>query len=156
MLAGNPGVAGSTDGVGITASFNNPSAVRLSPDNTYALVCERSTHIIRKVFLNGTTVHFAGTPSTNGYLEGSGSSSLFNDPYSIDISPAGDFALVAEYTGNRIRKLSLTGNVPVSSLVAGSTAGTVGTAGGTDGVGSSALFSYPGQVIISSDATLQL
>ena len=156
LLAGSPGVTGSTDGVGAAASFNYPVDVKLSLDNTYALVSESVGHIIRKVFLNGTTVHFAGTPGVYGYQEGSGSSSMFYGPTGMDISPAGDFALVTEFGGNRIRKLTLTGNVPVSSLVAGSTAGYIGTAGGTDGIGSSALFYYPRYVIISSDATFAL
>ena len=81
---------------------------------------------------------------------------MMNQPIGIDISSDGAFALVTEYAGNRIRKITLAGGVYVSSLIAGQINTAAGTSGSTDGVGSTASFLNPQGIIISSDMTFAL
>ena len=153
VLAGKIGVAGNVDGVGTSAAFYDPADVKISPDNTYALVAEMNGCRVRKVYLNGTTVPFAGSPTNQfGYQEGTGTSILFSGVSSISISPGGDFAVVVDNAYPRIRKLTLSGDVPTSSFLAGSGY----SSSSTDGVGSAAAFSNPQCVAISPDSTYAL
>ena len=149
-------VAGSTygnsDGIGTNARFKDPVDIKLSPDNSYALVADSSNHAIRKIdLLSGSVVRIAGT-LTQGYAEGTWTNVAFSAPNGLAISSDGAFALITEYSGNRVRRLNLVNGA--SSLVAGSTNAAVGTSGSADGVGASAKFKNPYGVVISSDNTL--
>jgi hypothetical protein len=124
--------------------FSSPVGIELSPDETYALICETSNHIIYKVSMDGTTSVFAGAGFW-GTGEGTGSGIQFASPQSLAFSPDGTFILVVEY--GRIRKLDIsTGidNPPTSSTIAGD-----GTFGYNNAIGSAAQFAIPTDVIIS-------
>ena len=148
--------SGSTDGTGTAALLNGPVDIKISPDATYALFSEFNIHAIRKVsLLDGSVVRIAGTLSA-AYSEGSGTSIGLNKPTGIDISADGSFALVGEYDGNRVRKITLTGGGFTSTLLAGSSSAAAGTSGSTNGIGAAARFSRPQGVVISSDMTFAL
>jgi hypothetical protein len=152
VLAGRVS-SGAEDGVGTAARFNWPLDIKISPDQSSALVCDQGNHAIRKIsLLDSSVVRIAGTLSP-GYAEGSGTSIAMTMPTGIDISVDGTFAVYSEYDGNRVRKLMLNGIFTTSSLVAGSTAG---FSGSVDGTGSAARFANPQQLIISSDMTFIL
>ena len=152
VLAGQS-LPGSQDGIGSSASFSTPVGIAISPDATFALVVDVNNHAIRKINLSDRSVtRIAGTLAA-AYVEGSGTSIAFNGPNYVAISKDGSFALISEYSGNRIRKITLTGGVPVSSLVAGSI---LSTAGAVNGVGSAASFFNPQEMAISSDMTIAI
>ena len=151
LLAGS-GTAAVTDDTGAAAAFNGPTDIKIFPDGTYALVVDNGGNAIRKIII-ATGVVTTITGKGAGYAEGTGSAILLNSPSGIAISADGTFALVPEAAGNRIRKLTLTSGASISSLIAGSTAGTAGSA---DGIGSAASFNSPQGIIISSDMTVAL
>lgn len=158
VLAGS-GTAGAVDAVGTAASLNSPIDIKISPDGTYALFGEQNNNCVRKIsLLDGSVTRIAGSgTSTGAYAEGTGTNALFNWPEGIDISADGSFALVTEYSGHRVRKLPLSGGGTVtSSLVAGSASAAIGSSGAANGAGTSATFSNPQGVVISSDMTFAL
>jgi sugar lactone lactonase YvrE len=157
VLAGS-GTAGAVDATGTAASLNGPMDIKISPDATYALFVEQNIHCVRKVsLLDGTVVRIAGSGTTTGaYMESTGTSIAFNGPVGVGISSDGSFALVTEYDGHRIRKITLTGGVVTSSLVAGSAAAAAGSPGSADGAGTSATFRNPQGIVISNDMTFAL
>lgn len=152
VLVGS-GVSGSADGVGTSATLGGPLLIKISPDGTYALFSDYAVHAVRKInLLDSSVTRIAGSLSA-GYTEGTGTSIVFNSPAGIDISSDGSFAIVTEYDGNRVRKITLTGGAVTSSLVAGSTSSASGSA---NGVGNAATFFHPDGVVISSDMTFAL
>jgi hypothetical protein len=101
--------AGSTpgylDGNGSNAKFNYPEGLMIDQNNTI-YVCE--THRIRKITPNGdvTTIAGEGTPS---FADGTTLQAKFHNPRQTCFDDQGNL-LVADYTNNRIRKIS-NGNV---------------------------------------------
>lgn len=81
--------------------------------------------------------------SSQGFLDGTTTSSRFNAPTDVCVSPDGLSIYVADYSGNRIRKINRSTNQV--STIAGN-----GTMGNNDGVGTNAKFSYPTGLAISS------
>ena len=68
-LAGRPGRAGSTDGVGTAARFNGPVAVAVDrAGNVY--VVDENNATLRKVTPNGTTTTVAGMAGATGIVLG--------------------------------------------------------------------------------------
>jgi sugar lactone lactonase YvrE len=126
------GIEGSADGTVAAATFGRPhSIVKDSKGNFF--ITEISNHRIRKVSTSGMVTTFAG--STEGYLEGVGTSAKFSAPHGIIID-AGDTLYVAEaLNGNRIRKITPDG---VVSTIAGT-----GIQGYNDGPAVSAQFNAP-------------
>ncbi len=123
---------GYADGLGTTAQFFHPSDVCMD-SNGYLYVVDELNHKIRKIDLSTNTVTtFAG--STQGYLNGLGTNAKFNDPHRICIDSNNNL-YVSEWQGNRIRKITPTGQV---TNLAGS-----GVAGFADGVGTNAKFYAP-------------
>ena len=95
------GSSGLVDGAG--PQFNQPFGVAMSPDGTYALVADRSNHVIRKVMIATQVVStFAGTGSS-GFVDGAGDSARFYHPNGVAMSPDGTYALVADTHNHAIR-----------------------------------------------------
>jgi sugar lactone lactonase YvrE len=90
---------------------------------------------------NGSFSVFAGN-GTDGFVDGAASSAEFSGPEKIAIDGMGNL-YVADYSNNRIRKISPAGDV---STLAGN-----GTSGAADGTGSDAEFTQPRSVAV--DAT---
>jgi sugar lactone lactonase YvrE/uncharacterized coiled-coil protein SlyX len=128
-LAGT-GSAGSTDGAGTAAKFNFPRALTVdAAGNLY--VAESSNHRIRKVTPAGVVSTVAGS---YGYADGTGTAALFNAPYGIALTPAGEL-IVADRTNQRVRKVTTAG---VVTTLAGN-----GFARLADGPAASAMFITP-------------
>ncbi|WP_264520933.1 T9SS type A sorting domain-containing protein [Flavobacterium sp. N1994] len=133
------GVAGSTNGTGTAAQFNNPTAVCVDPSgNIY--VAEWNGNVIRKITAAGIVTTFAGSGSA-AYSDGSGTAASFNGPTGVCSDASGNI-YVADRGNNRIRKITPAG---VVSTLAGSISGSV------DGLGTTAQFNFPHGVCI--DAT---
>ncbi len=126
------GYAGSSNGTGTSASFNNPlnSAVDAA-GNIY--VADASNFVIRKITPSGVVSTFAGAGYA-GYADGTGTGAVFRYPTFIAIDAAGTL-FVSDQQNHRIRKISPSG---VVTPFVGS--GSIGSANGT---GSAASFQYP-------------
>jgi hypothetical protein len=146
-VAGTKGSSGMTDGTGIAAQFNNPTAIVIDPTvGTFALVtdeaCVRSIDLVTWVV---TTV--AGTKHSLGTADGTGVAARFNGPSALAIDPiAGAFALVADYGNTAIRRIDL------ATWAVTTVAGTKGSSGTADGVGAAARFNKPIGVAIDPTA----
>lgn len=140
-------IAGSTqgflDGIGTSASFNYPTGIVVDASGDL-YVTDSGNHRIRKITSAGVVSTFAG--STQGYLDGLGTTAQFYTPYGICKDISGNL-YVTDAENNRIRKISITGMV---STIAGSVQGDL------DGIGVNALFNYPTGIDIDSSGTLYI
>lgn len=80
--------------------------------------------------------------SSQGFMDATGTAAKFKAPTGICISSDGAFLFVADYSGNRIRKINIT--TKAVTTLAGN-----GNSGYADGAGTSAQFSYPSGICIS-------
>jgi DNA-binding beta-propeller fold protein YncE len=126
------GSVGSSNGTGTGASFNYPTGI--TSDGTNLYVAEQSNHLIRKIVIStGVVTTLAGTGSV-GSSNGTGTSASFCGPR--EITTDGINLYVAEHCNNLIRK------IVISTGVVTTVAGT-GSAGSSNGTGTSASFSGP-------------
>ena len=125
IIAGT-GVAGSANGPGLSATFNQPSYLALNAAGTILYVCDAGTNIIRKVDMttSANTVTTV-TPGTNP----------FTTPQGICVDSNG-VIYVVDSGRHRIVRLNSSGGLVT-------VAGTAGTAGATDGLINNALFNTP-------------
>jgi sugar lactone lactonase YvrE len=134
--------AGSADGTGTNATFNNPTGVAVdSSGNVY--VTDSVNHRIRKITPLGVVTIFAG--SSAGSADGTGTNATFNGPYGVAVDSAGNL-YIADTINNRIRKITPAG---VVTTLAGS--------GGTflaDGTGAGASFYQPYGVAVDSSGNV--
>ena len=126
-------VAGSTfgfaDGQGFAAKFHRPSGISVDPTgNLY--ITDYFNNKIRKISSTGLVSTFAG--NIEGFLDGIGTSALFNRPGYITIDNQSNF-YVTDSENRRVRKISAAG---VVTTVAGS-----GASVAIDGQGTAASFS---------------
>ncbi len=133
-IAGYPGRAGVSDGVGSNARFYFPEGI--ATDGVYLYVCDAGNHVIRKVEINsGTVTTLAGKRGQSGYKDGTGVNALFKAPSGITILDS--VLYVADTDNHLIRSVNKdSGNVTTI-------AGTESVSGDTDGSGTSAQFNFP-------------
>ena len=100
-LAGN-GSSGKDNGSGLNASFQSPISIDADAiGNIY--VADLNNHLIRKISTGGVVSTLAG--SIAGYEDGMGTSAKFSNPVGVVLDGSGNL-IVAEFIGNRIRKIS--------------------------------------------------
>ncbi len=136
-IAGFAGSAGSKDGVGSAALFNGLTGI--ATDGTNLFVTDNANNEIRKVVIaSGIVTTIVGNTNTQGSLDAIGSAARFHNPENITTD--GENLYVADCYNSTIRKIVIaTGEVVT---IAGST----GSIGSNDGVGSAARFYYPGGI----------
>ena len=140
-LAGTAGTAGSANGTGAAALFNNPSGVATdSSGNVY--VADTNNQTIRKVTPAGVVSTVAGSPGVLGSTDATGSAASFRYPNGLASDSSGNL-YVADTGNNTIRKITPAG--VVSTL-----AGTPGVAGFADGTGAAASFNGPAAVALDT------
>lgn len=139
------GAAGSNDGPGISATFNNPTGVAVDlSGNVY--VADLLNNIIRKVAPDGTTSTIAGNGDT-GSQDGIDTAARFYFPNSLAVD-ASDNVYVTDDINNLIRKIAPDGTV---STLAGS-----GQAGAQNGSGAMASFNDPAGIAVDASGNIFL
>ncbi|MDP2138281.1 MAG: SMP-30/gluconolactonase/LRE family protein, partial [Candidatus Didemnitutus sp.] len=144
-LAGSTGMAGSQNGTGDAARFNQPGGVAVdAAGNVY--VADTGNATIRKITPTGVVTTLAGTADVRGNSDGVGSAASFGSPSGIAIDSAGNL-YVADAFNATIRKITSTGTV--STL-----AGSATLRGTADGAGAAARFNYPNGVAVDAAGTI--
>ncbi len=88
-FVGGSGTAGSADGEGTAAQFNEPTDVAVDPaGNVY--VADNNNHTIRKITPAGTVTTLAGSPVAPGSTDGTGSAARFNSPSGLTVDTGGN------------------------------------------------------------------
>ncbi len=151
-LAGNA-TAGGANGLGTAASFTGPFGVAVSPTDGAIYVTEFNGHRIRRISPDGRTSTVAGN-GTAGVADGLGNASTFNNPAGIVVDANG-VIYVAEFGGEHIRKIQLTGPDPraATSYTVSTLAGS-GAIGSADGNGAAATFQHPVGITVGKDGAL--
>jgi hypothetical protein len=110
-LAGQPGVAGSSDGTGSAAAFNLPAGVGV--DNAGNLfVADEANCTIREINPSGFVTTVAGAAGDAGGVDGLPGNARFYDPGDVTIDPAG-IIYVADSGNCTIRRvISGSGTIP--------------------------------------------
>jgi len=139
LLAGSAGQAGSLDGTGSAARFNQPGALAVAADGTLG-VADTANNSLRQVSAGGVVTTLAGSAGSAGAADGTGSAARFGAPGGIARDASGNY-YVADSANHTIRKVTATG--VVSTL-----AGGAGTAGAADGTGTGARFNTPAGVAV--------
>ena len=143
-LAGTKTTAGSADGIGTSASFNDPVGITLDAQGNLYIGEMITTCYVRKITTAGVATKFAGN-GVCGYQDGQGTNAKLNGIFDFAVSTAGDMFL-CDYYNSRIRKVTSTGAV-TTFLGTGSTAT-------TDGTGTNAALYYPIRIGIDTAANL--
>jgi hypothetical protein len=139
-FAGAFGVAGSADGTGPAARFNQPSGI--TAVGTVLFLCDTGNHTIRRISASRVVTTVAGTPGVPGAVDntfGSGNV-LFSAPRGIssNVLPGGAATptlFVADTGNHTVRRMSSSG---ATTTLAGS-----GTPGFVDDTGTAASFFSP-------------
>lgn len=101
-IAGNPGSAGSADGTGSAARFDQPRGVAVDRDGN-VFVIDYNNHTIRRVAPGGVVSTVAGAPTQVGNVDGTGAEARFNFANDLAVDAAGNL-YVADFGNYSIRK----------------------------------------------------
>lgn len=145
LMAGS-GTVGWLDGSSTSARFNQPGGATEDPEgNLY--IADTVNNRIRKITPAGNVETFAGTGTAGDVNTSNPLTSQFRSPQNIVRGKDGSF-YISESAGNRIRKISPTGNVEVfaGSLTAAS--------GYADGAGANARFLTPYGITIDDNQNI--
>ncbi|MGZ3833321.1 MAG: T9SS type B sorting domain-containing protein [Mucilaginibacter sp.] len=135
-FAGNA-IAGSGNGTGILASFNNPCGIVIDlSGNLY--IADEGNNLIRKITPQGDVTTLAGS-GAKGSANGIGISASFNAPAGIAIDLAGNL-YIADSGNNLIRMITPAGLV---STIAGD-----GSKGKANGTTASSSFNNPSGIAV--------
>ncbi|MBW7895667.1 MAG: FG-GAP repeat protein [Opitutaceae bacterium] len=133
-VAGQPGAAGSADGVADQAGFFYPTGIVVA-ESGLIYVVDGSNHTIRKITASGQVATLAGLPMNPGSVDGTGVAARFRYPTKLAMDPLGNL-LVLDTQNHTIRKVDAAGAVVTIG-------GTAGESGAVDGLGMQARFAYP-------------
>jgi len=142
-LAGS-GIPGSADGIGTSATFNEPWA--LSADSSGNLyIADTKNYKIRKVSPAGVVTTLAGSGSF-GNTNGPAATAQFGFPSGIEVTPDGSIIYVCDRMTHTIRKIQ---NGQVATL-----AGAAFNPGNTNGSGISAKFDHPYSICLDNSGNI--
>ena len=144
-LIGTSTSSGNINGIGTNALLKGPYGVKISSDNSFALITDQGNSQIRKIITSTLEVSLFAGGSTYGSINGIGTNALFNGPGGVFISSSGSYAIITDSGNNQIRKLVISSSQV--SLLAGGRGGI--TSGNTNGFGTNALFYRPYGISIS-------
>ena len=151
-LAGAPTRAGTQDGRGAEARFNQPEDVAVDQRGTL-YVADTYNYTIRRITPQGQVSTLAGQAGTPGSADGPGPEARFNKPVGLAIDRHGTLYVAdADYDGDQpgncmIRKVTPEGRVTTL-------AGRAGQDSTADGKGDQARFDRPVGIAVAPDGTL--
>jgi DNA-binding beta-propeller fold protein YncE len=105
-LAGS-GFASWVDGIGASASFNNPNGIAVARSGAYLLVCDSGNNVIRSLELATRQVLTLAGSGHAQFSDGVGTLSSFFNPLGIAVDPSGAYAVVTDSGNNRIRLVTI-------------------------------------------------
>ena len=108
-IAGTALVQGSANGTGPAASFGYVEGPVMDPSGNI-FIADGTYNTIRKITPAGVVTTLAGTPGTNGSVDGLGPAARFTTPVQIALDGAGNL-YVADLGNGTIRKISPAGQV---------------------------------------------
>lgn len=146
-LAGEPGVSGSSDGVGSAAHFKLPGGLAVASDGT-VYVADTANFTLRQIAPDGTVSTLAGQAGSHGFADASGALARFETVYQVVLAADGNL-YVADAGNHAIRRVTTAG--VVSTL-----AGLPGTSGMVDGNGLSARFNFPAGIGLAGSNALYI
>ena len=161
-LAGQAGIAGGANGIGTNATFNLPDGIALDAgSNLY--IADTANDTIRTVSpvvatnTNGLTTNWVvatpvGTAGMSGSTDGTNSAARFNLPEGVVLSGSTNLLYVTDSGNNTIRQVVRNG----TNWVVTTFAGTVGTNGSADGIGTNASFYNPFGINVDGKGTLYI
>lgn len=144
-VAGQSGTAGSADGAGITATFNDPGGLAATTAGVIT-VADTANALIRRISDLGVVSTLAGSPTARGNADGTGAAATFQSPAGLALDPAGNVYL-ADTQNHTIRRVTPAG--VVTTL-----AGAAGSPGSADGTGTAARFNQPRGVAVAAGGDL--
>jgi sugar lactone lactonase YvrE len=144
-VAGATGSIGAVDATGTDARFNRPVGAGFDPSgNLY--VADQQNETIRKISPGGAVSTVAGSAGVTGTNDGPGLGARFNNPSGLATDQNGN-VLITDSFNHTIRKITPLGEVST-------VAGTPGTSGATNGVGSAAQFKAPFGISVDSGGAI--
>jgi hypothetical protein len=147
-IAGSAGTPGSADGSGTAARFLDPTGVAVDTlGNVY--VADYNNDTIREITptMNGagttwTVTTIAGSAKNAGSSDGAGAGARFRSPQRLAVDSAGN-VYVADTGNDTIREITPTMAGGSTSWAVTTIAGSAGSSGSADGMGSAARFNSP-------------
>jgi sugar lactone lactonase YvrE len=139
-LAGQPGVAGTSDGTGSAAHFNFPEGVAVDASGN-VFVADYGNHLIRKVTQAGVVTTVFGIAGNIGNAK----DGKLNFPSGIRVDGAGRI-YVANTSDCTI--------AVISGGIGGTLAGFTGRPGSADGADTTARFNYPTDIALDGTGNL--
>jgi mucin-19 len=132
---------GFADGIGTNAMFGSLQGLVVDASGT---IYAADNHRIRKITSSGVVTTLAGS-GTSGFADGVGSNALFYFPVGLVVDNLKN-VYITDNQNHRIRKITPAG---VVTTIAGD-----GVQGSSDGIGTSAQFSYPNMMTRDSAGNL--
>lgn len=137
-IAGVDGRVGHDDGIGTTASFNEPVGITSDGINLY--VADTANNMIRKIVIDTKEVRtLAGKVGASGQNDGPGAVASFTGPFGVTTD--GTSLYIADTFDNAIRK------VDIATGLVTSIAGLATRSGRVDGLGATASFTRPAGIV---------
>ncbi len=133
-IAGTPGVPGGSDGFGVAAQFDLPEGI--TTDGESLFIADNNNHTIRKLDLStGFVSTFAGLAGVSGSANGIGAAARFDDPRGVTTD--GIYLYIGDKDNHTIRRID------IATAEVKTFAGSPGTSGSTDALGTAARFDGP-------------
>lgn len=111
-------------------------------------ICDQNNNRIIRVSKNGNTTVLAGSGAASS-VDGTGTAATFNKPKGMVLNQAGTELYVTEYSGNKVRKITIN---PATMAATVTTIAGSGTAGSADAVGTAATFTNPSGIDLDEAA----
>lgn len=140
-LAGQVSRPGASDGTGTSASFHYPSGVVVDTSGA-VYVADTENDTIRTIARGGAVTTLAGLAGRTNSVDGAGAAARFDEPYATAVDLNGN-VYVADSAAHAIRKISPDGVVTTF-------AGSPGSFGSANGLGTAARFYSPVGVAVDS------